>query len=92
MPTNSNNEGAENSSDFPRTTESKTFIVTETETLPTNNLTVLRVAAARQPTPKESEKQSTNIVCQGCLLLSIDEGIEVLVKFLRDIFDTLSGN
>ena len=90
----SNAEIAADSPDLPRTRESEMVIVTEKKTSPTKKLTVLQVAVARKPTPREGEKtvvKNTILAYQECLLSSSDEESERLKKFLREKLDLLSG-
>ena len=90
----SNTEGTEKYPELPQRSESENVVIKETETFPTESLTVLQVAGGKGAMVGETEdtnKKSVIVGGQECLRLSSHEGSERLEMFLRDKLDSFSG-
>ena len=71
-------EGAVNIPALPHTSDCETVRVTEKETSPNKNLTVLQVAVAREFTPREGKNtvvKSTNNAQQKCLYRAVTKEV-----------------
>ena len=94
VPNDRNIEGTEKYLDLPQRSEVKIVVIEETETSPTKSLALLQVTGGKWTMVEETadtNKEYVNIGGQECLLSSSDEGSERLEKFLRDKFDSFSG-
>ena len=95
-----NEEGARNTEDvknfpnLPEASELETVLVDETENFPSKSLTVMQVAAVRNPVTKDDMNvvaENVRMATQECLL-STSEGVSrFLERFLHERLDPLSG-